>query len=135
MKKSAVTIEVAQVAMDKWLNYKRVGERKRDSNADSIEVMMDGFEDGSLTLNEETHEITHTLCFPLGENEAVKQLTYKPRVSVGVLQSYLTKTKSGDADGRVTAYVQALTGQTSNIIKGLDTEDNRIAQAIALFFF
>jgi hypothetical protein len=42
--------------------------------------------------------------------------------------------KASDGDGRVCAYVAALSSQPKEVIKHLDTEDYAIATAVAVFF-
>ena len=77
------------------------------------------------------------LKFPIedkGGSTAFKTLEYKPRLNMASIHLHLQGVKSADADGRVCAYVAALTSKPKELIKKLDTEDYGIAQAIAIFF-
>jgi hypothetical protein len=60
-----VNRELAEQTVDKWLDYKRVKPAKRESYKASIENITDAVEEGSLILNEETHELEYTLDIQL----------------------------------------------------------------------
>jgi hypothetical protein len=129
---SSVSIELASQEVEKWLDCKRISPRKREKFADSIENLIEGFQDGILTLNEESNEITHHLIFPDGET---KELVFKSQLNVGEIHNYLKQVKPGDGDGRVKAYISALTGKPSAIINRLDSEDYNVSAQVAVFFF
>jgi hypothetical protein len=129
----SINIELAQAEVEKWLNYKKVSPGKREKQKAQIDVLVDSFAEGSLVLNED-FSITHNLKFPIGENDSIKELKYKPRISQGEVHVYLQKFKNDDVDGRVLAFVLALTKQPQEFIKRLDTEDSTISQGIAIFF-
>ena len=128
-----VSVDIAKEDVDKWLDYKRVKEKKRESYKEQIEALVDGVADGNLILNEK-HELVQTLIFPLEGELPLKELNYKPRLKVSTIHQHLSGIKATDADGRICAYVAALTSKPKDVIKGLDTEDYSIAQAIAVFF-
>ena len=92
--------------------------------------------DGTLVV-EKDFKLTHTLVFPITNSdgkETVAKLTYKPRLMVRDINVKMKGIKAGDNDGRVVGYVAALTDQPSGVLTSLDTEDNGLAQAIAMFF-
>jgi len=126
----AVSKEVAKQEVDKWLDFKRVKARKRKSNEDSIETMIESFEDGTLILDEKTHEIKLKLEWEVGGK---KELIFQPRLKMIDIHSRLKQTKN--ADERIMAYICALTGQNTGVIGQCDPEDYSIAQTIAIFFF
>ncbi len=128
-----VSADVATKEIDKWLDYKHIKEKKRESFKEQIEALIDAVADGNLILNEK-HELVQTLTFPLDGDLPLKELNYKPRLKVSTIHQHLNGVKSTDADGRICAYVAALTSKPKDVIKGLDTEDYSIAQAIAIFF-
>lgn len=128
-----VSADVAKKDIDKWLDYKRVKETKRESYKEQIESLVDSVADGDLVLSEE-HELVQTLRFPLDGELALTELKYKPRLKVSTIHTHLNGVKSTDADGRICAYVAALTSKPKAVIKGLDTEDYSIAQSVAVFF-
>lgn len=128
----SVSNDVARQEVEKWLSAKRISAKKREANEDSIENLVEGFEEGVLVLNHETNEITQNILFPEGE---IKQLVFKPRMSVGDLHPYLKQLKSNDVDGRVKAYISALTNQPASILNRLDLYDYGVSTNIAVFFF
>ena len=132
-----MNIEEATQEVSKWLDCKKINEKKRDVYASQIETLVDGFVDGILELDSETKKITHNLKFPLEDDKGVatvSKIVYKPRMRVSEPYAYLQGVKSSDADGRVNAYIAALTEQSTGIIKKLDTEDYAIASSIVVFF-
>lgn len=128
-----VNIEIATADVERWLNHKKISDKKRASYKANIESLVDAVVAGQMTINEEC-VITHNLSFEFGEETKIKSLNYKPRVSIGQVQQYLKDVKSDDADGRIVGYISALTGQPREIVKKLDTEDYSVAQSIAIFF-
>ena len=131
-----VSRKVAELEVKKWLDYKKVKEKKRENLQDQIDVMIDAIIDGSLVLDQD-FKFTHQLSFPI-ENAngevTVKSLTYKPRLSVKEINAKMKGVKSNDPDARVVGYVAALTDHPRAVLTDLDTEDNSLAQAFALFF-
>lgn len=125
--------EVAEKEIESWLDFKKVNEKKREAYKDNIDTLIDAVADGTLTLNDDK-TFVQKLRFPIGEGDSIKTLSYKPRLKVSTVHVCLQGVKSTDADGRVCAYVSALTGTDRNIIKALDTEDYSVGQAIAIFF-
>ena len=129
-----VSRDVAQVDVEAWLDFKRVSQKKREVQTDSIDALIDAVSDGILTINDETFEITHHLIFPFEGDSPLNELVYKPRLKVKQIHANLSGVKTGDTDGRLAAYVAALTSKNSQIIKNLDTEDYSVGTAIAIFF-
>ncbi len=132
-----IPLKTAQAEVDKWLDYKKVKDQKRQNNQEQIEIMTDAMCDGTLILDDKTLVFTHKLLFPLGnsDNEGkVTELTYKPRLMVRDINAKMKGVKANDPDGRIVSYIAALTDQPSGIISSLDTEDNSLAQQIVAFF-
>ncbi len=128
-----VSLDVAEEEINKWLDCKRVNAKKRESYEDYIETLINAIADGFLTLSED-NALVQKLRFPLENESPLSELSYKPRLKVSTIHTHLNGVKSSDADGRICAYVAALTSKPKDVIKGLDTEDYSIAQAIAAFF-
>lgn len=135
MADSKVPKKLAEKEVDSWLDYKRVKPKKREENKSSVETLVDGFECGVLSLNPQTKEIDFKLDFPIGNEGAIKKLTFKPRLKVGDAHAKLKGVGAGDVDGRIAAYVAALTDKNTALIREIDSEDYSFAQAIAIFFF
>ena len=131
-----VTRKVAESEVNKWLDHKKVKDKKRENLQDQIDVMVDAIIDGSLVLDQD-FKFTHTLSFPIKNANGeitVKSLTYKPRLSVKEINSRMKGVKANDADARVVGYIAALTDQPAAVLTSLDTEDNSLSQAFATFF-
>ncbi len=129
-----ISKEQAIIEVDSWLDYKKVSEKKRESQKDSVEALVEAVMDGSLTLDSGTKEFTHTLKFPTDGEKPCRELVYKPRLRVSSTHAHLQGVKANDADGRILAYVAALTSKPKDLIKALDTEDYSVAQSVAVFF-
>lgn len=135
--RAKVAREVAESEFEKWLDFKKVKDTKRESNSKNIETLVESIMDGTLVLNHDNHEFKHNLSFPIKNSEGqvtVTELIYKPRLIMREVNKHLKGVKSDDADGRVVAYICALTGKAKGIITELDTEDNSTAQGLAVFF-
>ena len=128
-----VTKEQAQSEVEAWLDYKKIGSKKRESQEAQIETLVDAVAEGDLVLNEDK-SFTQKLKFEVGEEIKILELKYRPRLDMSTIHSKLDGVKSSDGDGRVLAYVAALTGQVKSVIKKLDSEDYSVAQSIAIFF-
>ena len=128
-----VDLETAKKEVEKWLDFKRVRDSKRKSNADTIEALAEAVSEGQLVLNED-HTLTHNLDVPTEGEVPVTQLTYKPRLTVQDTHSKMKGVKANDVDGRIIALVSALCGKPTGIIGRLDTADYSVSQNVALFF-
>lgn len=129
---SKVSREIAEQEVTKWMDSKRMKSKKRESNAESVENLVDAISDGYLALDEETNVFTLKLSFPI---DGVTDLKFKPRLTVAEAHKRLERVKPTDVDARIMAYICALTGQNSGVIGALDTDDYGICQSIAVFFF
>ncbi len=117
-----------------FMDFKKISAKTREQQTEGINALIDGVVEGDLSIDATTKEITQVLKFPLDGEIPVKELKYKPRVNIGTIQAHLQGVKATDADGRILAYIAALTGSVKAVIKNLDTEDHAIGQSIALFF-
>jgi hypothetical protein len=129
-----VSPELAAEEINKWLDAKRISPRKRsqDGYAQAIDTLMDAIIYGTVSIKED-RTIVHELHVPLEGFFDV--LEYKARITVLDVQKKTDpNAKSTDGQARVTATISALTGKSNGEVKKLDTEDNSIAQAVAIFF-
>ncbi len=132
----AMNYEMAQAEVNKWLDAKKVKQRKRESYPDAIEHITNAIAEGSLFLSED-FKLTQKLSFPVCDNsgaEVFSELEYKPRLTVFDTQAATKNVKAGDADGRIMAYASALTGKSNGLLGKLDTEDYTLVQSITVFF-
>ena len=125
--------EIAESEISKWLDFKKVSSKRRESKQENIDALIDAVIDGHLVLNE-NNSFTHTLKFPIGENGQITKLEYKPRLEVKEIQLQMQGIKSTDLHGMILSYVSALTGKAKGIVSAMDSEDYTIAQGIAIFF-
>lgn len=123
----------AQKEVESWLDFKKVGEKKRESQEAQISALVDAIVEGDLVLNED-FTFVQTLKFPTSGEMPIKEFSFKPRLKLMEIHSQLEGVKASDADGRILAYAAALTGKAKQIIRSLDTEDYNVVQAIAIFF-
>ncbi len=125
-----LTREKALNEVEKWLDIKRIRPSVREEQKEAIEGMVECFELGIFSMNDETNEITHKLQF----ESSISELTYKTRINSAQFSKYSRKLKAGDTQGFINAKIACLTGQNTTIIANLDHEDSKIANQIAIFF-
>lgn len=129
-----VNKEVANSEVCKWLDFKKVSEKKRESKKEYIETIVDAISEGDLELKSDGMILIQKLKFPGDKQGAVTVLEYQPRIKVNEIQSQMIGVKATDPQSLLSAYVSALTKQPKAAIVAMDTEDWEIAQAIASFF-
>ena len=128
-----ISKDIAQIEVEKWLDHKKIGSKKRELQKDNIDTLIDAIAEGALVLKDDC-TLVHTLKFPTDGELSIKVLEYKPRIKMETIQVHLQGVKAADADGRVNAYIAALTSKPKDLIKKLDTEDYSICQSVAIFF-
>ena len=131
---TSVSREVAEAEVQAWLDKKKVFKTTSENNKDSVEILVDGVCQGVLSLDQTTWKFKHKLLFPFGDQIKVEELNYHSRLNDKMLKPYLNGVKPSDAEGRLLAYIAALTGQARAVLEELDTADKKIAMAIAIFF-
>lgn len=129
-----ITEELAIKEVEKWLDYKRVSDKKREESESQIETMVSAIMEGDLVVSESGNKLTHNLRFPIGNNEEIKTLSYKARLSVKDRNRSLKGIKPTDTPEYILGHISALSDQNKALISEMDTEDHNIAQSIALFF-
>lgn len=129
-----VNPETATKEINAWLDFKKIMQNTRNSSEESIQLLIDAMVEGIITIDEKSNVITHNLNFPIGDGDEVKKIEYRPRLNDRLLEPYLKGVKASDSDGRLTAYICALTQKASGIIKNMDSVDKKISLAIAVFF-
>lgn len=122
-----------------WLDYKKMDPEVREMQGGNIKLMAGALQYGALTLNHDTWEFTQPLKFPLTDKNDVNKvildkLVFKARMNLLDAKKASQGVKSNDIDGKVVSYIAALTDTAEGYINKLDTEDAKIAGAIAVFF-
>lgn len=134
LSKNVLNIKVAKDEVSSWLDHKKISDSDRSDNEDSIEKLIRGFEDGVFSMNPDSFEIEMKLRFSKGSQNQITGFKFAPRIQLSDVHPYLKKVKPGDLQGMIVAYIAALTGQNTNVIKTLDTVDYSYASSIAVFF-
>lgn len=129
-----VNAQTARKDIESWLDSKKLRQSRREARDIQIEDLVAAVKEGVLAYNKDTHELTHVLINPPDDAGGVKELKYQHRIRPIDVEPYLKGVQPTDADGRLRAWIQTLTGQPVNVIRKLDTEDYSLAQNIALFF-
>ena len=129
-KDNTVTHEIAVNEFGKWIDAKKVSKRRREGLVDMEEEIIDAIQEGSLVLDDQTKFVQH-LKFP---NERIKTLTFQTRIQIGVLNARLKNVSTQDVNGRLEAYISALTGEPTPVIKTLDSSDFNLSSCIATYF-
>jgi len=132
----AVSRDVAEKDLERWLNHKRIGITKRENMRDNIDILVDAVQDGQLVVEEDC-KITQKLAFPPENGEGdvhVSELVYAPRMHFSQIQPKLKGIKPGDTETRLLGYAAALSGQPIGVLRKLDTVDLAVLQAVAVFF-
>jgi len=130
-KVKVISYEVAKKDVQRWLDFKRVDEKKQDESESQIESMVSAVMNGHLSIDNEC-VITQVLKHP-SEN-GPKELKYKPRIKVSDVDRYSKKLDMAKYSDILVANICASTETASGIIKDMDKEDFRYAQDICLFF-
>lgn len=136
MEKQKISTELAIKEVHKWLDFKKVDEKKREDSKDNIEALAHSISMGYLSLDKDFNFI-QKLKFPIEADDksiVASELKYKPRLKMAEIESKTANIKATEFTALIRAYVSALTESNSGIIKQLDTEDNKVAQSIAIFF-
>ena len=130
---SKIERSVAESEVEEWLDVKKVSTSVREANKDSIDLLVDCICDGEL-VKKDNNEFKYTLKHPFGEEEKVTELTFKPRLNDKMLKPYLNGVKTNDGEGRLLAYIAALTGVQRAILENMDSVDKKVAMAVVIFF-
>jgi len=133
---SKVSIEVATADLNRWLDKKKVSDAIREKQQVVIDELADAIACGLLTVSENC-ELEYKLSEPVTDSDgniSVGSLKFKNRLRVDEVMSRLKGLDPKDVDGRMMAYVGALTGVATGLLKKMDTDDYKIPQSIAVFF-
>lgn len=130
-----VSREVAEKDVSRWLDTRRVSEKKRGEYSANIEDLIEAVSEGRLIVDDSGY-LTQKLEFPMGESGSIKELKYHPRITVGDVRQAMNamSAKSSDADARVISHIAASTKVATNVIQRMDTSDYSLSQAVAIFF-
>ena len=130
-----ISKDTAAQEFNKWATQKRLSERVINDLEGAQAIILAAFEEGTLVLIED-FTLTQKLIWPTGEDgNGVAELIYKFRMTVGQRSAAAKGIKPTDAEGRLAAYVAALTDQPRGVINKLDGgDDYSLASSIANYF-
>lgn len=132
--KTVISEDQARLEIEGWLEFRKVSENQRKANEDSEQTLIEAIMDGSL-LVETNNSLTYSLAWPLDDGAGVKSLTFKPRMTTGDKMNAVKGVAAKDGDGRLVAYIAALTDQPQGVIKKLEAgRDSNVAMAIVSYF-
>jgi len=126
----AISADVAEADVTRWLNHKKVFDSTRNEHKDKINLLIEGIQNGVLVINED-FTITHKLLHPL---DGVTELTYRARINDNMLRDYYKGVANDDGDERLRAVIGCLTEKARGIIAKLDSLDKKLSIAIGIFF-
>lgn len=131
----AVTREIAEKEVNEWLAWKRVPEAYIKGSQLYINGIIIAVQEGSMIIDPTTKEITHKLKWPIGNGDfEIRELKYKPRLGVAVIQANIAGISPADLTGRTLGIIAALCGKPRTEIAAMDSEDYRAASDVAAFF-
>jgi hypothetical protein len=130
---SKISKEIATKDVERWLEFKKVSEKRREKKAESIETLIDLVMNGVLVIEEDL-KITQVLCHPLKNEQPVEKLVYAPRIDVAKIHAAMKGVSAEDFHGMIVAYGQALTALPKKVLTAIDSEDYVGLNAVAIFF-
>lgn len=131
-----ISEELALAEVQKWLDFKKVDEDAIDNVEKQKKEIAKSISRGHLILKKDM-SFEHILKFPIlddGGKPFREKLVYRPRLKLSEVERETDKVNMSNSFQLIRAYISALTGENSGIIKGLDTSDQKIATSIAIFF-
>jgi len=132
-KTNLITPAQALKDVERWLDYKKIGNSKREINKDFINMLADAVADGDLVL-EEDFKWKYTLKFPLENESPVRTISFMPRVSLKEINEYQGKAKASSGSDVMVMYLSLLSGVAKEVIRNFDTEDFNLISSIGIFF-
>ena len=126
-----VSRDMAEREVSEYLDFKGVRPRRRIEKKEFIDIIIDGVEDGTMSIDAETKVLTHNLIHPCGTSKSFK---YAPRLVQGKIAERLRMSSKSDGHSALACYIAELTDNNISVVGLLDTEDNVIASAVAMLF-
>lgn len=133
---STVTIakDIAEKEVNDWLTRIDFSEGQRKDFEANINIMVNAVQNGTVSIDPKTNDVTQKLKRPFGKEEKITQLKFKTDISVSEINQY-KKGIDHDSDNRNTiAYICASTGNLASIIEQMNARDFNVSTAIVLFF-
>ncbi len=126
-----MTRETAVKEVNDYLSFKGMRPKRRKEKEESIDVIIDCVEDGTVSIDPETRILKHKLIHPI---KGTKEFNYKARINQGKIATRLRMSSSSDGHSAIACYVAELSDNNITFVGMLDTEDNVISNAVAMLF-
>lgn len=128
-----VSLEKATQEIEAWLNDKKIMPAQKEKYKDNIDILIEAIQYGCLEKCED-FSLKQILLHPVGTDGGITEIKYKNRLNDLMLRPYVKNVDADDADGRMTAFMAALSTQPKNVLMSMDGTDKRIAISIVVFF-
>lgn len=130
-----VTREQAVIEFNQWLDAKKIPRTRRvekngEESGQYLEVL-EAVIDGDISFTPD-NEVIYKLKYPITGQSEMKELKFKFRITIGELQAKIGNIK--DDNLRVFAVMSAYTGESTGMLKAMDTVDFGVASSVASFY-
>lgn len=126
-----INYDTASEDVTRWLDAKKISEKKRQALSTMSDNMIDAIMEGKLIV-EDDNTLTQILDFP---DAGTEKLSYKLRISPIDLEGPKKLVKGDSWDDNLTRTIMAITNTNVNVVRKLDSSTDRaIAESIATFF-
>lgn len=130
-----VSEEQAREDFKKWLDSKKISNKKRASNIEAEDIIVEAIQEGMMVVTDE-NKIILSLLFPIESgNTSIPSLSFKSRLTVGQKHQAAKGIKPDDGEGRLLTYIAALSDSPAGVIRSMESgDDYERASAIAVYF-
>lgn len=125
---------MAEQEFTRWLDLKKIKPSRIESKKEIFEAketIVDAIAEGQISIDEKGN-LTVKLNCPIGENEQIEELTFKPRMMAFELDKL---NRVATDTGKSRAMIEILTGQMSAIVRLLDSNDFALCNAVVVFYY
>jgi hypothetical protein len=126
--------EIAAAEVDAWLDYQGISAEQKAQLAANVERMIKGVQDGMLTIDKNTFDITQKLRFSFGKETKITEIKLKSQITVSELHDQQKKIKPDDIHGQGLAYAAAAAGEMIEVLGKMHHKDYNLTDAIVVFF-
>lgn len=125
--------EQAIKELDAWLKFQEISDEQKELYKTNIGIFANAIQTGHVIIGE-NKEITQKLKYHFGAEVKIKELKYKPQLTVGEVENHkIGIDKDGDLRATL-AHLSASTGELPSTLTKMNTKDFNISAAIILFF-
>jgi hypothetical protein len=130
---SLVSNDQARKEFEEFLNEKKISPSKRKTNESATEELIEALSEGNFIISPD--KCTMKLRFPIESGDfPIQELHLKKRITAGDVHPFLKHVMPQDIDGRYQAYMCALSGQSLNVVRKLESGDYDLLRSYVAFF-